>query len=46
MVSFEIGSPQLDLMYPLFYAQSGMRVPTISIGKFRSNFIKFEAFEV
>jgi hypothetical protein len=28
------------------YAQRGVRIPAISIGKFRSNFVKFEAFGV
>jgi hypothetical protein len=46
MLRLEIGSPELDLIQTLFYARSGVCIPAISIGKFPSNFVMFEAFDV
>jgi hypothetical protein len=42
----EVGSPELDLENPIFYARSGIRILTISTEKFHSDFVKFDAFGV
>jgi hypothetical protein len=42
LLHLEIGSPELDLMSPIFDTRSGTRIAAISLGKFCSNFAKFE----
>jgi hypothetical protein len=46
MLHLEIASPELDLMSPIFYARRGIRIPTMSVGKLRSNRVKFEPFDM
>jgi hypothetical protein len=46
MLRLQIGSPELNLVQSIFYAWRGVRIPAISIGKFRNNFIKFEVFDM
>jgi hypothetical protein len=43
MLRPEIGSPELDLMKPIFHARN-VRIPTTGTGQFLSDFSKFEAF--
>jgi hypothetical protein len=46
MLRLEIGSSDLDLMKPIFYARPCVRILAVHIGKFSSDFLKFEIFEV
>jgi hypothetical protein len=46
MLRLEIGFLELDLMWPIFYVQRGIRISAIRTGKFRGHFVKFEAFDV
>jgi hypothetical protein len=45
MSRLEIGSPDFDLMNPLFYARDGVCILVMSTGNFWSNLAKFEGFE-
>jgi hypothetical protein len=42
MLRPEIGSPELDLMKPTFYARRGARIQAICTWKFLRDFSKFE----
>jgi hypothetical protein len=42
----QIGSPEHEFMKPVFYARGGIRILAVHIGKFYSDFAKFEAFEM
>jgi hypothetical protein len=46
ILCLEIDFPELDLTWPLFYAQRVVPIPAISIGQFRGTFAKCEAFDV
>jgi hypothetical protein len=40
----EIGSPEFDLMKPIFYARRSIRIRTICTEKFLSDLSKFKTF--
>jgi hypothetical protein len=42
----EVGSPELNLMKPIFYARRSVRIRFICTGKFLSDFSKFKTFNL
>jgi hypothetical protein len=46
MLPLEIGSPAFYLVQLIFDAQSALLILAVSIGKFRGNLVKFEAFDM
>jgi hypothetical protein len=46
MLHLEIDSPELEKAQSIWYGWRGVHIPAGMIGKFRSNFAKFEVFGV